>query len=298
LSTAKHQTYLEMQGGPIGDQSIKLEMLPGQTRTHTEYWYPTDHALDIHAMKVPAVTVRSEKNIPLFSWARPGEVTTWLNLDKAFYSKSSLPEPPPVEKNLWAPSGMENLDGAFQYAIAKTNGKMKDLWKFHYGTWLAARGKLDSSIHILSTVQNGVGKVLLARLLKQKGDMNGAKNAFDSIKEPWLQIHPQVIVERDKVLRNLGLQTLNERAYWLDKVEALKDEWVIERRVQWLIDKGEYSMAKDLLLSTSFQKVHQTYTRTNLWMQICEKLHLNCDPVPVQLGEDRLARFGAYREYE
>jgi hypothetical protein len=143
-----------------------------------------------------------------------------------------------------------------------------------------------------------VGKVLLARLLKQKGDMNGAKNAFDSIKEPWLQIHPQVIVERDKVLRNLGLQMLNERAYWLDRVEALKDEWVIERRVQWLIDKGEYGTAKDLLLSTSFQKVHQTYTRTNLWMQICEKLHLNCDPVPVQLGEDRLARFGAYREYE
>ncbi|MGZ5221123.1 MAG: DUF5107 domain-containing protein, partial [Chitinophagaceae bacterium] len=42
LSTAKHQTYLEIQGGPIGDQSIKLEMQPGQTRWHTEYWIPTD----------------------------------------------------------------------------------------------------------------------------------------------------------------------------------------------------------------------------------------------------------------
>ena len=28
LSTAKHQTYIEIQGGPIGDQSIKLEMQP------------------------------------------------------------------------------------------------------------------------------------------------------------------------------------------------------------------------------------------------------------------------------
>src|SRR5687768_9957115 len=42
LSTEKHQTYIEIQGGPIGDQSIKLEMLPGQLKTHTEYWIPTD----------------------------------------------------------------------------------------------------------------------------------------------------------------------------------------------------------------------------------------------------------------
>jgi len=298
LSTAKHQTYIEMQGGPIGDQSIKLEMLPGQTRTHTEYWYPADHSMDIHSMKVPVVQVRSQKNIPLFSWARPEEVNTWLSLVSAQLSQSTLPNPPAVEKNLWAPSGMEQLDNAFRYAISKTSGNKNDLWKFYYGTWLAGRGKTDSAIQMLSSVQNGVGKVLLARLLKSKGDMIGARKAFDAIREPWLQIHPQVIVERDKVLRNLGLQTLDERDNWLSRVDALKDEWVIERRVQWLIDKGNYANAKDLLLSTSFQKVHQTYTRTNLWLQICEKLHLNCDSIPLQLGEDRLARFGAYREFE
>jgi hypothetical protein len=40
---------------------------------------------------------------------------------------------------------------------------------------------------------------------------------------------------------------------------------------------------------------YQTYTRTGLWMQICEKQGINYLPVPYQLGEDRLARFGAYR---
>jgi hypothetical protein len=65
-----------------------------------------------------------------------------------------------------------------------------------------------------------------------------------------------------------------------------------------LIDKGEVSRAKDLLLSTTFQKVHQVYTRTGLWKQICEKLNIPFNPVPSQLGEDRLAVFGAYREYE
>jgi hypothetical protein len=33
-------------------------------------------------------------------------------------------------------------------------------------------------------------------------------------------------------------------------------------------------------------------------MQICEKLKKPCNPVPEQLGEDHLANFGAYREYE
>jgi len=84
----------------------------------------------------------------------------------------------------------------------------------------------------------------------------------------------------------------------LTKADALKDEWVIERRVQLLIDKGDLQKAKDLLLATPFQKIHQSYVRTGLWLQLCEKLNLPCSPVPSQLGEDKLARFGAYREYE
>lgn len=100
------------------------------------------------------------------------------------------------------------------------------------------------------------------------------------------------------VLRNLRTKTLAEREKWLSRVDALQDEWIIEWRVLLLIDKGQYEEAKNLLLSTRFQKVHQTYTRTGLWNQICEKLHLASQPIPEQLGEDRLANFGAYREFE
>lgn len=298
LSTAKHQTYIEIQGGPIGDQSIKLEMQPAQTRGHVEYWYPTDKELDIHTLKLPAVSLRATKDIPLFGWARQGEVIVWNELVKAFKAKSKLPEPPQIHQNLWAPSGMENLDGAFKWAIKNVTASKADLWQLYYGTWLAGRGESAAAIKILSEVKEGVGKVLLARLLKLKGDMAGARKAFDSVAEPWLQIHPQVIVDRDKVLRTFGAQTIPERELWLSKVEALNDEWIIERRVQLLIDKAQYQQAKDLLLSTSFQKVHQTYTRTGLWTQICEKLKISCTPIPARLGEDRLANFGAYREYE
>ena len=298
LSTAKHQTYLEIQGGPIGDQSIKLEMQPKQTRWHVEYWFPTDKELNIYSLKVPSIQLRPTTDIPLFQWARTNEVKVWKDLQSAQRNKSTLPSPPSIENNFWAPSGMENLDAAFAYAIKNSNGQAADLWKYYYGTWLAGTGKNEKAIEILSETKTGLAKALLARLLKLKGDMQGARKALESISEKWIQIHPQVIIERDKVLRNLGLQTIPEREKWLAKVAALKDEWIIERRVQLLIDKNEAQEAKDLLLSTNFQKVHQTYTRTGLWKQITDKLQIPFMPIPAQLGEDHLANFGAYREYE
>ena len=194
---------------------------------------------------------------------------------------------------------MENLDEPFKWAINNSTGENKDNWKFHYGTWLAGRGKAEDAIQILSATNNGLAKALLARLYKLKKDMDAANQAMQAIQEPWLQLHPQIVVERDKILRKSGNTNdcLKEKN-GLSKVDALKDEWIIERRVQLLIDKGEFQKAKELLLSTPFQKVHQTYTRTALWMQICEKLSLPFLPVPMQLGEDRLAIFGSYREFE
>ena len=165
-------------------------------------------------------------------------------------------------------------------------------------TWLAGSAKIDDAIQVLSTMGNGLAMALLARLYRSKKENMTANQAMHAIKEPWLQLHPQIVVERDKLLRSLGVQTIAEREQWLVKVDALKDEWIIERKVQLLIDKNEIQNAKELLLSTPFQKVHQTYTRTGLWMQICEKLKIPCLPIPSQLGEDRLAVFGAYREYE
>jgi hypothetical protein len=168
----------------------------------------------------------------------------------------------------------------------------------YYGAWLAGRAEKDSAIHILSSCNNGVAKVLLARLFKINGDTSHARQAFQSITETWVQLNPQVVVERDKLLRSLGTQAIPEREQWLSKVDAMADEWVIERRIQLLIDENKIAQAKDLLMRTPWQKVHQTYTRTGLWEQICDKEGKSDAPVPQQLGEDRLARFGAYREYE
>jgi hypothetical protein len=298
LSTARSQSYIEIQGGPIGDQSVKRALQPNERTWHTEYWYPSDKALDIHALSLPQVDLRPVELVPQFGWARTAEIAVWKDLMRAHQQDGALPDPPPVDQNLWAPSGFEDLDAPFQWAIEHSKAGSADLWQFHYGTWLAGRGNRDGAVTVLTTATNSVGKVLLARLLKDKTDLAGAANAFSSVHEEWLLLHPQVVVERDQLLRRMGRQTLTEREYWLSQVNALNDEWIMERRVQLLIDQGAYEEAKALLLSVPFQKVHQTYNRTTLWQQLCQKLSLSSSPVPKQLGEDRLATFGAYREYE
>jgi len=91
---------------------------------------------------------------------------------------------------------------------------------------------------------------------------------------------------------------LAEREEWLNKTGALEDEWLVERRVALLVDQGKLTAAKALLESTRFQLVHQRYARTRLWIKIQDGLGLETKEPPRTLGEDNLAEFGAYREYQ
>jgi hypothetical protein len=297
LGTARQEPYVEIQGGPIGDQSTKLELSPGETRWHLEFWIPSDKALDIYSLKVPAVRLRAVTDIPLFDWAREQDVKVWKDLVRAHQARGRLPDPPEPTECRWAPSGMEDLNAAFEWAIQNSDDHTAERWRFSYGTWLAGRGAKRAAIQVLMTSRLGIAKALLARLLKLEGDTEGAARALRAIPETWLQLHPQIVVERDEVLRDGGTHTIAERERWLKRVDALQDEWIIERRVQLLIDKGEYQAAKQLLLSVSFQRVHQRYTRTALWKQICERLNEPYVPIPPELGEDQLATYGAYREF-
>jgi hypothetical protein len=289
--------YAEIQGGPIRDQATKLELQPHETRWHVEFWIPSDKALNIHALRVPDLKLRPLSAVPLFDWARWEEVKVWQDLVRAHRENGTPPHAPEVDQCLWAPSGMDDLDAAFEWAVAKSRDPEAERWRFHHGTWLAGCGRKRDAIAVLAAVRLGVARALLARLLKTEGDVEGAANALRSIQEPSLQLHPQVVAHRDEILRSLGTHTLSERERWLDLVDALPDERIIERRVQLLIDKGEYQTARRLLLSTPFQKIHQRYVRTALWKQLCEALREPSLPVPPELGEDQLAPFGVYREF-
>ena len=297
LSTNQKQTYAELQGGPISDQSIKLELQPGEYRSHTEFWIPTNKKMDIYKITVPEVVLRPITEVPLFDWDKKEGAAFWVTLLYDYKDQKSVPVIDPIT-TCWAPSGMEDLDAPFRWAIASCDKKLQDYWKYYYGVWLAGCSRVDEAIACLDDVKFGLGKALLARLYEISGEYIKAEEAYEAIQEEWVALHPQVVVARDKLLRLLGTGTLSKREEWLNKVDASTDEWIGERFVQLLIDKGEYEAAKELLLSIKFQKVHQTYARTDLWYQICEALGEPWQPVPVSLGEDCLARFGAYREFE
>jgi len=106
LSTTRNDPYVEIQGGPIRDQSTKLELGPGETRSHVEFWIPSAKPLDIYALKIPTVQLRPIKDVPLFEWAREGDVKVWRDLVQAYASQGRLPQPPGIDQSLWPPSGM------------------------------------------------------------------------------------------------------------------------------------------------------------------------------------------------
>lgn len=298
LSTGSRKPYAEIQGGPIADQSIKLELRPNETRSHTEYWIPTDKPLDIYKLATPQPALRKIDQIPLFGWARKVSVDVWEQLLIAAKKGSAPPAPPGFEEMRWPPSGMENLGPGLEWAIKKTDGEIRDQWQFYHGTWLAGTGQIDRAVAVLSDCKSGISKALLSRIYKTQGKNREAMELLLRLDEPWLQLHPQVFIERDKLLRGAGPEKIAAREQWFDRIDALQDEWILERKVQLLIDKGDAAAAEKLLLSIPFQKVHQTYTRTNLWRQITEKLNKPFLPIPTSLGEDQLATFGAYREFE
>src|SRR5260370_16508330 len=102
---------------------------------------------------------------------------------------------------------MENLAPAFEWAIQNTRDANTELWRFQYGAWLAGRGQTEDAIRILSASKIGVASALLARLYQAKGDARKAAAALEAIQEPGLHLHPQGVLQRDKILHALGTQT-------------------------------------------------------------------------------------------
>jgi hypothetical protein len=298
--TLNGEQCLEIQAGPLVDQSIKDILQPGQRRHHIEFWIPSDVTLDIRKISLPSPLVRGLEKVPLFGWARSEDVNYWASLSSAQKSNeiSQIPKAPDVDDNSWAISGMTELGDALSWATLWTEGRERDRWLFQFGAWLAGRGETSVALEVLARSGEDRARALAGRLwMVHKKDAHAAVKCFRALESEAVALHPQIVIERDKALAALGKETLDERARWLEAVSALEDEWLAERRASLLIDSGNSQCALDVLRNTHFHLVHQRYARTRLWRQ-AEK-NLGLEPVEnlFWLGEDDLAEFGAYREY-
>lgn len=298
--TLDGEQCLEIQAGPIVDQSIKQELQPQQQRSHTEYWIPTDRRLSIYDIALPAPELIPLEQVPLFSY-RDAEGDVWLQVVDAYRreDRSSLPAPPDEGDNRWAPSGMEELEAALRWASAGSTGQERDRWLFQLGSWYAGNDRIDESLAVLTVSADDRAAALAARLYRRvKGEARTAVACYRRIASRAFALHPQVVFERDVALAMLGTETLAERERWLTETAALQDEWLIERRAALAADKGNYTEAKRLLETTPFQLIHQRYARTRLWKRAAKALGEDDTAVPASLGEDDLFVFGAYREYD
>ena len=139
--------------------------------------------MDIYSLKVPALRLRPIDRIPLFDWARKNESSIWIALADAYKNKSTLPAAPYPEDGQWAPSGMEDLDDAFRWAIQISPRPERDYWQFHYGTWLAGRERVEEAIEQLSIPDIDLAKALLARLYVRRQAWEKARDTYAAIPE-------------------------------------------------------------------------------------------------------------------
>lgn len=298
--TLDGQQCLEIQGGPLVDQSIKDSLQPGQLRHHVEFWIPTDTPRDIRAIPLPHPEMRDLDRVPRFTWARSDDVDYWLELISAHTSGDikRIPDAPELDDNHWAISGMTELGDALSWAASSTKAREHDKWLFQLGAWFAGRGKADAALEVLTQANDDRARVLAGRLwFSQNRDPQAAAECFRAIESDAVALHPQIVIERDKVLAALGTKTLEERGRWLNAVSALEDEWLAERRANYLFDSGNPLAALQVIKSTRFQLVHQRYERTRLLRKIELSLGLEPTKYPAWLAEDDLAEFGAYREH-
>jgi hypothetical protein len=351
--TRAGQQLLEVQAGPLKDQSVKDVLAPGAEQTHAEFWWPAVGApLDLAALAASTATRAAaralgpvEEHLPLFPWARRAAVDVFLAAEAAFAARdaAALPPAPPQESNAWAPPGADVLGAALAWAAGLTDREDRGRWAFQLGAWIAGRLTAESveaaaaaeeigpsvdaaataaagshappapsalegvaaALAALDASDDGRAAALAGRLHRRaRGDHAAAAACFRRISEPALQLHPQVVVERDLALAGLGgAAALAERRAWFERVGALAgaDEWLRERAAALLLDEGRAREARELLEGPpAFQLVHQRYARTRLWRRAVAAC--GGDPgalrPPPGLGEDRLAAFGAYVEHE
>ena len=101
---------------------------------------------------------------------------------------------------------------------------------------------------------------------------------------------PIAVVELDELFAELN-QTAKRAAVL---ARCGDHRLIIERRADLAVATGQPAEALRLLASLTWPREHQRYTRGDLWKRAQAALGRTESPTPESLGEDTLARFGAY----
>ena len=74
------ESYIEIQGGPIRDQSIRKTIAPGESHSHVECWLPSATRLDVESLPFPAPDLVPLSQVPWFDWPPRPAARYWLSV--------------------------------------------------------------------------------------------------------------------------------------------------------------------------------------------------------------------------
>ena len=258
--------YAEIESGPLLDQSEKARFHAGTERCFEEFWIPVHSRAECEVMAWPRLDglPRTE---PWLGWKHSAWQSEWENFRTA---GGALPAS-------CVPTGLE-----LESALRRDRNAAEPL-----ALWLAFRGRHAEALRLVETVPNPTAQRIAGLILWKM--RNNPADAVAHLEAGPLN-DPIAVAELDDLYAELGMN--NRRAVLLANAPA--HCLVTERRAALALALGKPAECIQLLSAASWQREHQRYVRTELWKAAHVALGQPDTTVPAELGEDSLARFGAY----
>jgi hypothetical protein len=153
--------------------------------------------------------------------------------------------------------------------------------------WLAFQGRAPKAVSVLAGATTPEAR-RIAGLIEWKAFKQPARAVADLEAGPLQD--PIAVVELDELYAELNQPA--KRAALLAGCSSHR--LIIERRADLALALGQPEETLRLLAGVPWPRQHQRYTRGDLWKRAQAALGKTESPAPDTLGEDNLARFGAY----
>lgn len=265
-TTSGGLAYAEIESGPLLDQSEKATFRAGTERRFEECWIPVHSRDDCAAVARPQLNLPPMAD-PWLGWKHSAWQCEWEEFRAGVGPRPSSCVPPGLE---------------LEEALRRDRNAAEPL-----ALWLAFRARPDEALRFVENDSSpGAQRIAGLILWKARGEFARAVPHL----EAGPLTDPVAVVELDELYAELGMN--DRRAALLSGAPAHR--LVTERRASLALAVGNPAECIQLLAAASWPREHQRYVRTELWKAAHAALGQPGAPVPAELGEDNLARFGAY----
>jgi hypothetical protein len=264
-------SYCEIESGPLLDQSEKPLFPNGSERRFEEYWIP------VHSREACDKIAWPELRLPPMgeSWLGYSH-SPWQSEWERFRAGGG-----PLPGSVVA-TGID-LEAALRREFHAGNALAAE----PLGLWLAFRGRAPEALSALANATTPAAR-RIAGLIKWKA-LKQPERAVADLEAGPLQ-DPVAVVELDELYAELNQSA--KRAALLAR--SAPHRLVIERKADLALALGQPEETLRLLSGMTWPREHQRYTRSDLWKRAHAALGKTENQAPDLLGEDNLARFGAY----